>query len=145
MDREARGRHFSIVVVAEGALPVGGEMSTLGDKEAGREVKLGGIGEKVALQIEERTGKETRSLVLGHLQRGGTPTARDRILALRFGAAAVRVVAEGSSGVMVALDPPVVETVPLEDATERMKTVPLDSDTLCTARETGLCLGDEWS
>ena len=69
---------------------------------------------------------------------------RDRILSLRFGAAAVRVVAAGESGVMVALDPPVVKTVPLEDATRRMKRVPLDSDTVQTAREIGLCLGDDW-
>jgi 6-phosphofructokinase 1 len=144
LDREARGRHFAIAVVAEGAKPAGGEMVTKGPKEVGREVVLGGIAEQVAQQIEEKTGKETRSLVLGHLQRGGTPTPRDRILALGFGAAAVRVVAEGESGVMVALDPPEVKTVPLEVATQRMKTVPLDSDILCTAREMGICLGDEW-
>jgi 6-phosphofructokinase 1 len=144
LDREARGRHFAIAVVAEGAKPAGGKMVTKGPKKAGREVVLGGIAEQVARQIEEKTGKETRSLVLGHLQRGGTPTPRDRILALGFGAAAVRVIADGDSGVMVALDPPEVKTVPLEVATQRMKTVPLDSDILCTAREMGICLGDEW-
>ncbi len=105
---------------------------------------IGGIAEQVAHQITERTEKETRTVVLGHLQRGGTPTARDRVLALRFGAAAVRVLAAGESNVMVALDPPKVETVPLSAATSRMKTVPLDSDTLCTAREIGICLGDDW-
>jgi 6-phosphofructokinase 1 len=144
MSREARGRRFSLVVVAEGATPVGGEMVTKGPKELGREVRLGGIGEYVAHQIEEQTGKETRNVVLGHLQRGGTPTARDRVMALGFGAAAVRVVGEGQSGVMVALDPPHVKTVPLAEATRRIKTVPLDSDILCTAREIGLCLGDDW-
>jgi len=144
MSREARGRRFSIVVVAEGARPVGGEMVTQGPKELGREIQLGGIAEQVAHQITERTDKETRTVVLGHLQRGGTPTARDRVLALRFGAAAVRVLAAGESNVMVALDPPKVETVPLSAATSRMKTVPLDSDTLCTAREIGICLGDDW-
>jgi 6-phosphofructokinase 1 len=144
MSREARGRRFSLVVVAEGAHPVGGEMVAQGPKELGREIQLGGIGEQVAHQIAERTGKETRNVVLGHLQRGGTPTARDRVLALRFGAAAVRVLAEGQSNVMVALDPPMVKTVPLTDATSRMKTVPLDSDTVCTARELGISLGDEW-
>jgi len=143
MSREARGRRFSLVVVAEGARPAGGEMVTQGPKELGREVLLGGIGELVAREIEERTGKETRNLVLGHLQRGGTPTARDRVLALGFGAAAVRVIAAGESGVMVALDPPDVKTVPISVATSRMKTVPLDSDILMTAREIGLCLGDE--
>ena len=144
MDREARGRHFSLVVVAEGATPIGGQLSTKGSQEAGREQLLGGIGETVARQIQERTGKETRTVVLGHLQRGGTPTPRDRILALRFGAAAVRVVAERRSSVMVALDPPIVRTVPLAEAIRRIKTVPLDSDTMCTAREMGLCLGDDW-
>ena len=143
MSREARGRRFSIVVVAEGAKPDGGEMVTQGPKELGREVLLGGIGDQVAREIEQRTGKETRNLVLGHLQRGGTPTSRDRVLALGFGAAAVRVIAAGESGVMVALDPPDVKTVPISVATSRIKTVPLDSDVICTAREIGLCLGDE--
>ncbi len=143
-DREARGRNFSLVVVAEGARPVGGEMLTKGPKEVGREVILGGVAQQVADDIQRRTGKETRTVVLGHLQRGGRPTPRDRMLALRFGAAAVRVVAEENFSVMVALDPPEVKTVPLSDTIRRMKTVPLDSDTLCTAREMGLCLGDEW-
>lgn len=143
-EREARGRPFSLVVVAEGATPVGGDRVTRGPKETGREVVLGGIGEQVAREIRERTGKETRNVVLGHLQRGGRPTARDRLIALRFGSAAVRVIAAGESGVMVALDPPIVRTVPLEEATRRMKSVPLDGDTVCTAREMGLCLGDEW-
>ncbi len=142
-DREAHGRHFSIVVVAEGAKPAGGEMVTKGPREPGREVILGGIAERLARQIEAETGKETRSVVLGHLQRGGSPTARDRLIALRFGAAAVRVVARGEFSVMVALDPPEVRTVPLEVATERMKSVPLDGDTLLTARELGICVGDE--
>ena len=142
MTREARGRRFSLVVVAEGATPVGGEMTTQGPKELGREILLGGIAEQVARSIGEITGKETRNVVLGHLQRGGTPTARDRVMALGFGAAAVRVIGEGQTGVMVALDPPDVKTVPLSVATSRMKTVPLDSDILCTAREIGLCLGD---
>jgi 6-phosphofructokinase 1 len=144
MSREARGRRFSIVVVAEGATPLGGEMTTQGPKELGREVQLGGVGEIVAHQIQERTGKETRSVVLGHLQRGGSPSSLDRVLALRFGAAAVRVLGEGQSNVMVALDPPLVKTVPLAEASRRMKTVPLDSDTLCTAREIGISLGDKW-
>ena len=141
MDREARGRRFAIVVAAEGARPVdGGMMAT--DQGAGREVLLGGIAGKVALDIQEKTGKETRTVVLGHLQRGGTPTTFDRLLALRFGAAAVRMVAAGESNVMVALDPPTVLAVPLEVATERMKTVPLDCDTMLTARDLGICFGD---
>src|SRR5437762_9651425 len=90
--REAEGRHFSIVVVAEGALPKGGTVSLI-DPEHER---LGGIADKVAHSIQEMTGKETRSLVLGHLQRGGGPTTFDRLLALRFGAAAIRLVADRS-------------------------------------------------
>ena len=141
-DREARGRRFSIVVVAEGARPREGEMVAR-EQEAGREVLLGGIAERVAREIQEKTGKETRTVVLGHLQRGGGPTTFDRLLALRFGAAAVRMVADGRFGVMVALDPPEVLAVPLEVATERLKTVPLDSDTVLTARDLGICLGDD--
>jgi len=142
MDREARGRRFSIVVAAEGAKPIGGRMVST-DQGAGREVLLGGIAEEVAQGIQERTGKETRTVVLGHLQRGGRPTTFDRLLALRFGAAAVRMVAGREFGVMVALDPPTVLAVPLEVATERMKCVPLDSDTMLTARDLDISFGDE--
>ena len=140
--REASGRHFSIVVVAEGAKPKGGDISTAGPKEAGREVKLAGAAEQVAHEIEQRTGKQTRSLVLGHLQRGGTPTTFDRLISLRFGAAAVRTLASGETGVMVALDPPTVKTVPLAIAVSEMKSVPLDCHTVQTARSLGICLGD---
>jgi len=141
-ERQERGRDFAIVVVAEGAKPKGGEMSTRGQKEAGREVRLGGVGEEVARAITERTGKETRSLVLGHLQRGGSPTTFDRLIALRFGAAAVRTLQTGETGVMVALDPPTVKTVPLAEAVDTMKGVPLDCDTILAARSMGTCLGD---
>ena len=141
MDREARGRRFSIVVAAEGARPIDGQMVAR-DQGAGREVLLGGIAQQVASGISERTGKETRTVVLGHLQRGGRPTTFDRLLALRFGAAAVRMIAKRRFGVMVALDPPKVLAVPLKVATERMKTVPLDSDTILTARDLNVSLGD---
>src|SRR2546426_492999 len=136
--RETEGRHFSIVVVAEGAVPKGGH-ETFVDEERRR---LGGIGEKVGRTIEMRTGKETRTLVLGHLQRGGSPTTFDRLLGLRFGAAAVRLIAEGRFGMMVALHPPVVDAVPLAQALGTPKRVPLDSDTIATARELGISLGD---
>jgi 6-phosphofructokinase 1 len=144
MEREALGRHFSIVVVAEGARPLGGEMVFQDRSEKGRESRLGGISERVAGQIEEQTGKEARNLVLGHLQRGGSPSAFDRLIAQRFGAAAVQVVADGGSSVMVALDPPVIKTVPLEEVISRQNVVPLDCDTIKTARDIGICLGDEW-
>ncbi|MFC1582854.1 6-phosphofructokinase [Planctomycetota bacterium] len=140
--REAEGRHFSIVVAAEGAKPEGGKMETIGEKEVGREVRLGGIAEEVAEQISQRTGKETRSLVLGHLQRGGGPTTFDRLVSLRFGAAAIRCLAAGEINVMVALDPPTVKTVPLDDVVGRMKGVPLDCDTVITARDLGISFGD---
>lgn len=141
VDREAHGRRFSIVVVAEGATPVGGSMVIKGE-ELGREALLGGIAEQIAAQIQERTGKETRTVVLGHIQRGGRPTTFDRLLALRFGAAAVRLVEQGTFNHMVALDPPVVLAVPLDVATSRLKTVPIDSDTVLTARDLGISFGD---
>lgn len=142
MDRVARGRHFSIVVVAEGASPAGGDMVTKDQGSVGREKRLGGIAEQLAVEIKERTGKDTRSVVLGHLQRGGMPSTFDRLIALRFGAAAVRLIEDRRFNVMVALDPPGVRAVPLEEATRRMKTVPLDGDTVLTARQIGISFGD---
>lgn len=139
--RTTEGRNFSIAVVAEGAMPQGGALSVI-EKQIGREQRLGGVGAKVAAALEAMTGKETRVVVLGHLLRGGSPTATDRLLALRFGAAAVRALAEGKSGIMVALDPPNVNYVPLAEATQRMKSVPLDCDTMLTARDLGICFGD---
>jgi ATP-dependent phosphofructokinase / diphosphate-dependent phosphofructokinase len=139
--RDANGRHFSIVVVAEGALPIGGTHSVI-RKEVGRAERLGGVGEKVADAIQSLTSKEVRLVVLGHLLRGGSPTTFDRLIAQRFGAAAVRALEENQYGVMVALDPPTVRYVPLEDATRRMKTVPLDSDVILTARDLGISFGD---
>jgi len=140
-DREEHGSLFSIVVVAEGAKPRGGSVSVI-SREAGEPERLGGCGAKVAEELEELTGKETRLVVLGHLLRGGSPTRFDRLIAQRFGAAAVRAIAEGEQGIMVALDPPTVKYVPLEAATKRMKTVPHNSDILLTAREMGICFGD---
>ncbi|OFZ19394.1 MAG: 6-phosphofructokinase [Bdellovibrionales bacterium GWB1_55_8] len=139
--RRAQGRRSSIVVVAEGAKPKGGTTTVI-EKEVGRAERLGGIGERVGKELQELTGQETRVVVLGHLLRGGTPTTFDRLIALRFGAAAVRALEEGHSGIMVALDPPSVRYVPLEDATRRMKTVPTDCDTVLTARDLGISFGD---
>ncbi|MCL7984949.1 MAG: ATP-dependent 6-phosphofructokinase [marine benthic group bacterium] len=141
MARERAGREFSIVVVAEGAHERDGSRSVV-EKEAGRAERLGGIGERVAEGLVEMTGKDTRVVNLGHLLRGGGPTARDRLLALRFGAAAIQGLARGCEGCMVALDPPDVRYVPLSRATRRIKTVPLDSDLMGTARELGICFGD---
>jgi ATP-dependent phosphofructokinase / diphosphate-dependent phosphofructokinase len=140
--REAQGRHYSIVVASEGARPRGQGYITAVPADPGKEPKLGGVSALVADEIQKRTGKETRSLVLGHLQRGGSPTTFDRILALRFGAAAVEAVDQGKFGYMVALDSPVIQLVPIENAVARTNTVPLESDTISTARSLGVCLGD---
>ena len=140
-ERFHQGRNYAIVVVAEGAHPRGGSRSVM-ENEAGRAERLGGAGQKVCKDLQALLKKESRSVVLGHLLRGGSPTTFDRLLSLRFGAAAVRGLSEGRSGVMVALDPPAVRYVPLEEATRRMKTVPLDSDTMMTAREVGIAFGD---
>jgi 6-phosphofructokinase 1 len=142
--RERAGREFSIVVVAEGAVGRHGQRVVRGPKEVGREQRLGGVGEWLALEIARHTGKETRELVLGHLQRGGQPTSFDRLLGTRFGAAAMRLVAEGRFGTMVALAPPKVLAVPLARAVGhgRMKKVPLDSDILQSARDMGIGFGD---
>ncbi len=140
-DRVKRGLDFAIVVVAEGAKPKDGTVSVI-SREIGRAERLGGMGEKVAEELQALTGKEARAVVLGHLLRGGTPTTFDRLLSLRFGAAAVRALAEGHSGIMVALDPPTVRYVPLESVAGRMRLVPLDCDTILTARELGISFGD---
>ena len=140
--RIGEGRNHCIVVVAEGATPKKGRRSVLKASEVGRAERLGGVGEKVAHDLHVLTGQDTRHVVLGHLLRGGSPTSFDRLVSLRFGAAAIRCLAAGVNGVMVALDPPTVRHVPLEAATSRMKLVKLDSDSVMTARELGVCLGD---
>ena len=139
-EREGRGLNFTIVVVAEGAKPLGGGTSVV-EKEAGRAERLGGIGEKVAHEIHSLSGKETRVVVLGHLLRGGSPTSFDRLTAMRFGAAAVRGIEQGYFGMMVALDPPEVKYVPIDEAMGKMKLVPMDSDIVVTARDMGISLG----
>jgi ATP-dependent phosphofructokinase / diphosphate-dependent phosphofructokinase len=140
--RARHGAKFSIICVAEGARPVGGDTSIVG-KSPGHAERLGGIGAKVAAELERMTGREARTVVLGHLLRGGSPTSCDRLLGVRFGAAAVRALDEGQSGVMVALNPPAVDYVPLAEATRRQKKVPLDCDSMLTARDMGISFGDE--
>jgi 6-phosphofructokinase 1 len=140
--RDERGRMYSIVVVAEGAEPVEGGRQVAEAASAGHAERLGGIGERVAKALEKRTGKDARVVVLGHLLRGGSPTSFDRLAALRFGAAAVRALERDMSGVMVSLAFPNVAYVALEEVAGRMKGVPLDSDTLQTARDIGICFGD---
>jgi len=142
MSRNRAGRHFSIVVVAEGAHPRGGHASIIGESLPGEAKRLGGICEPIAREIQRLTGKETRSLVLGHLQRGGMPTGYDRLLATRFGGAAVRAIADGRWGHMVALQSPHIVTIPIEEALRVPKRVDPDHDVVLTARATGISFGD---
>lgn len=140
--RAAAGLGHALVVVAEGACPVRGGPTLLAGPGAGHAERLGGIGAWIERQLALATGKECRTVVLGHLQRGGAPSAFDRIIAARFGAAAVRVLAAGRAGVMVTLRGEDIGTVALADVAGRSKRVPLDGDTVRTARELGICLGD---
>ncbi len=141
-DRRDHGKLFSIVVAAEGAKPIGGEMVVGRRLEDNFEsIRLGGIGNIVAKQIEEETGMESRVTVLGHLQRGGTPTAFDRILATRYGAGAVNLVMEGGFGKMVCLRTPNIESVPLGEAVGELRMVPVDGDIVRITRQIGICLG----
>ena len=142
--RAMRGRRYSIVCVAEGAkLPEGGEVVKAFDRRRTDARQLGGIGAVVARRIEEGTGLETRVTVLGHLQRGGTPTAYDRILATRFGVAAAECACRGESGVMVALRGTEIVPVPIADAIAALRTVPVDHPMVRAARAVGTRFGDE--
>ncbi len=141
-ERESFGARFTIVVVAEGAKPRGGDVTLIEGARAGHVERLGGIGAVVARALNEKMGKETRHVVLGHLQRGGAPTAFDRVLATRFGGKAVELLNRGVFGRMVANHPPDIVPIPLADVVGKTKTVPLDYDLLHTARSLGVALGD---
>jgi 6-phosphofructokinase 1 len=145
MARDRMGRHFTIVVVAEGAFPLGGNVSVLGESLPGEAKRLGGVADSIARDIQKRTGKESRSLVLGHLQRGGVPTGYDRLLATRFGGAAMRAVADEAWGYMVALQSPNIVYVPIVEALREPKRVDPRHDTVLTARATGISFGDRES
>ena len=142
MARAAHGRHFSIVVVAEGAYPKGGRSHTMGASMPGEARRIGGVADQIGREIGELTGKEVRSLVLGHLQRGGQPTGYDRLLATRFGAAAVRAIAEEKWGHMVALQTPHIVMVPIVECLRETKRVDVTHDVVQTARATGISFGD---
>jgi ATP-dependent phosphofructokinase / diphosphate-dependent phosphofructokinase len=140
--RDKWGAQFSIVVVAEGAFPKGGSLSLIEAAREGFAERLGGVGAQVCQALAGETKKETRSVVLGHLQRGGAPTSFDRVLATRFGGKAVELVKRGEFGTMVAYDPPDIVARRLEEVVGKTKTVPLDSDLLLTARALGITFGD---
>ncbi len=141
--KRSKGAKFSIVCVAEGAKPKDGDISVREvDRKRTDPLRLGGIGELIAKRIEDETGLETRVTVLGHVQRGGSPTAYDRLLATRFGAVALQAASKGEFGVMASLQRNTVVTVPLKDATGRQRLVPPDSQLVFAARAVGTCLGD---
>jgi ATP-dependent phosphofructokinase / diphosphate-dependent phosphofructokinase len=139
--RDAAGRLGSLVVVAEGARPKDGQQIKR-DMQGGGEFKLGGIGDVVAREIAERTGKETRSCVLGHLQRGGAPTPLDRTLGTRFGVKAVQLANEGHFGSMVSYQNYQVRHVPIADAVNRLRLVPPNGEMVQTARDVDISFGD---
>ena len=141
-DRDKWGARFSIVVVAEGAKPKGGSLSVVEAAHGGHAERLGGAAMVCANALEAKAEKETRFVVLGHLQRGGAPTAFDRTLATRFGGKAVELLLHGQFGKMVANHPPDLVPVPLGEVVGRFKTVPLDSDLILTARALGVSFGD---
>jgi phosphofructokinase-like protein len=140
-ERDRLGRHFSIVVAAEGAHPIGGRRFYLREGDELSLGRLGGVGEWLANTLAITSGHEARCTVLGHLQRGGTPTPFDRLLATRYGAAAVRAVAAGRFNHMVALKGNVICEVPLERCVGRIRTVPPDGELVQTARGLGISLG----
>jgi 6-phosphofructokinase 1 len=141
LERERKGSEFSIIVVAEGALELGRDLIYQDVGTMDHVPRLGGIGHYCRARLEELTGKETRCVVLGHLQRGGRPNAFDRMLATNFGACAVRALMNGEHGKMVALQAGNVVNVPISEAVVTVKTVPVDGQLIRSARDTGVSFG----
>ena len=159
-ERQKIGKNFSVVVVSEGAFPKGGNISIKDTREGGKgviNVQLGGSGDIVAKELEKRTGLVTRNTTLGYMQRGGTPSATDRILSTRYGAKAMELALEGKFNVLTVLRNGKLDCVSLEDVVgnnkeigaveggtkeSNMKTVKMDDDLIKTARNIGICLGD---
>lgn len=143
-NRQQEGKRFSILVVAEGALPMGGELTGMRAAEGSTEkIRLGGIGNKLAIEIEEATGIETRCTVLGHLQRGGSPTPYDRVLASRYGVAAVETLVKGERNHMVALSHNTIISIPISEIVGRPHNVPVKGELVNAARDIGIYFGDE--
>ena len=159
-DRQKRGKNFSVMVVSEGAYPKGGSISVKNTRQGGEgviNIQLGGAGEYVAKAIEEKTGKTTRCTSLGYIQRGGTPSATDRVLSTKYGAKAMELALEGKFNVLTVLKHGKLDYITLEEvvgnnkeigaveggtAESNMKTIPMDDDLIKTARNVGICLGD---
>lgn len=159
-ERRAKGKNFSIVVVAEGAAPKGGSITVENTRDNGAGVdntKLGGIGQVVARQLEKLTGLEARNTTLGYMQRGGTPTAFDRVLSTKYGSKAMELALEGKFGVLTVIKNGKLDSVSLEDvvgnntkigavsgntAESNLRKVTMDHDLVKTARNIGICLGD---
>ena len=159
-NRQKRGKNFSVVVVAEGAMPKGGKITKEGERDNGKGVdntKLGGVGPKVAKQLEALTGLEARNTTLGYMQRGGTPTAFDRVLSTKYGTKAMQLAMEGKFGTLTVIKNGKLDYVSLEDVVgnnkeigaveggtedSNMKIVKMDDDLIKTARDIGICLGD---
>ncbi len=138
---EKSGKKHVIVVVAEGATEEGGKRFVRG-KKIGQAELLGGVGEYLEKELAKRTGKESRSLVLGHLQRGGSPTTYDRLISLRFGAAAIRSLENGDFNKLVVMRDNRIQRVPISEVAGKIKTVPADSDTVLTALDVGISFGN---
>ncbi len=142
-ERTEQGKNFSIIVVSEGAKSTTGEMVVSKVlKDSPDPIRLGGIGNKIADEVEKYTGIETRVTVLGHLQRGGRPIPYDRILSTRYGVEAVEMISRGNFGNMVSLQGDKIGSVSLEDAVGKLKTVPLDSELIRIAKSVGVGFGD---
>lgn len=140
-NREVQGQHATLVVVAEGAKMPDGDLVTI-DKNCSGEIRLGGIGLQVATHLQELTGKESRSTTLGHLQRGGSPTAFDRILGMRFGVMAVNLAKQKAFGRMVSYQAYHVDSVTIEEAVNKLRLVDPDGEVVQAARAVGICMGD---
>ena len=143
LERDAQGKKFTLVVVAEGAQLPGGEFVTQERRAEAKQIRLGGIGNAVAQELQHRLARETRCVVLGHLQRGGSPTTFDRVLATQFGAHAVGLIHHGMFGRMICSRPPTITSVPIIDAVSRLRTVNLDCAEVESARALGISFGDE--
>lgn len=139
--RDKEGHHSTLVVVAEGACLPEGDIVTI-DANCAGEVRLGGVGERVASKLQELTGKDTRACILGHLQRGGSPTAMDRILGMRFGVKAVKLAADKAFGRMVSYQSYHVDSVEIEEAVHQLRLVEPESEVVQAAKAVGICFGD---